>query len=122
MAANFDLGEYRMDAPVTNRGMLYHGAYYSGIVGAHLSALPNRQPGAVSSIKPAYDVSLSQDVLRSQLSVPQQAAPVKARAAFHQKAVIGDSQLGPEALVSRVQNTPYNVARAAQAYQATAGM
>jgi len=103
-----------------NRGMLYHGAYYSGIVGAQVSVLPHQQPGAVSSVKPAYDVSLSQQTLRSQLSMPVSAKSIPAQAAFQANNAVGNSSLGPEALVTSVQTSPYNVVRAAQAYHASA--
>ena len=108
-----------MDAPV--KRMLYQGADYSGIVDARMSTLPRQHPDAVvSSVQPAYDVTLSQEAMKARLSAPTQEKVNPAQTAFQEVRQLDDPSAELEALVSRTLNTPYNMMRASLAYLAIA--
>ena len=110
-----------ISAPISHRGMLYQGAYYPALVGASMSSLPSRNPGAVSTVKPAYDVSFAKEAMNSTINSPiPRRAPLAAKAAFQPRPVIGGSNLGPEGLGDNgVQSVPYSVTQANRAYQQT---
>jgi hypothetical protein len=101
--------------------MLYQGADYSGIVDARMSPLPHQYSDAVvSSVQPAYDVTLSQEAMKARLLAATEEKVNPAQTAFQEEQELGDSSRELEALVSKTQNTPYNVMRATQAYDAFA--
>jgi len=113
---------FMISAPISHRGMLYQGAYYPALVGAGMSALPSKNPGAVSTVKPAYDVSLAKQAMQSTINSPiPQRSPLQAKAAFATGSAVGHAgDLGPEDLVAgAVRTTPYNVTQANRAYQQT---
>ncbi len=86
-----------------------------------MSALPSRNPGAVSTVKPAYDVSFAKEAMSSSINSPiPRRAPLTSKAAFQARPVIGGSDLGPEGLADNgVRTVPYTITQANRAYQQT---